>query len=105
MMAVVNIGAILEYGRADAVLRRVAGIAKENVPNASTSPVMTNGADKVKLMVARKLEASSTDDKRMDVDDDDALAGSVGVQLSPAMSDALPSLWRCICSSRKQQRS
>ncbi|KAI0928296.1 hypothetical protein AcW2_004349 [Taiwanofungus camphoratus] len=70
MMAVVNIGAVLEYGRPNAVLKRVAGVGGRDMGSFSVgvSPSMGNGAgSRVKLM-AKKPES---DEKKMDVDDED----------------------------------
>lgn len=80
MMAVINIGSMLEYGRSTAVLRRVAGTTgRETIPGTSASPIMSNGTNKVKLMAKR----ADADDKKMDVDDD-----GVNGTSSPAMADA-----------------
>lgn len=88
MMAVSNIGAILEYGRGNAVLRRVAGIG------GNASPVPGHGtAAKVKLMTAKKPES---DEKQMDVDDDEDTSGArtekvVNFHNSPSLSEAATS--------------
>lgn len=77
MMAIINIGSMLEYGRSTAVLRRVAGTTgRETIPGTSASPIMSNGTNKVKLMAKR----ADVDDKKMDVD--------VSGTSSPAMADA-----------------
>ena len=88
MMAVVNLGALLEYGKPTAVLRRVSGIGgRDPVPGpppSSTGPPTANGnAAKVKLMAKR----SEGDDRRMEVDDEDG--GDVPEhQASPSMNHA-----------------
>lgn len=91
-MAVINISSILEYGRSNAVLRRVSGVQTNA---AGVSPVLTNGAGKVKLMTSRKADA---DDKGMDVDDDNerdvdhhAVHGAhpMAMHLSPAIPEAV----------------
>ncbi|KAL4251674.1 hypothetical protein ABKN59_003762 [Abortiporus biennis] len=94
MMAIINIGAILEFGRPTAVLRRVAGVAtKDGMP--MSSPAIGNGATatgKVKLMMVKKTDG---DDKKMDVDDEEDGGEGIservvtGIQLSPAMAGAI----------------
>lgn len=87
MMAVVNIGAHLDYGRPRGFLRRSGALGQDRNPAAIAA------ASKVKL--ARKAQA----DERMDVDGDDRrrsndvdAPNSQGIQISPALSDAAPSL-------------
>ncbi|KAI9433991.1 hypothetical protein H4582DRAFT_1983834 [Lactarius indigo] len=74
MMAAVNIGALLEYGRPQGFLRRSGVLGQDRNPAAIAA------ATKVKL--AKKAQA----DERMEVD------GVSAIQISPALSDALPSL-------------
>ena len=90
MMAAVNIGALLEYGRPQGFLRRSCGLGQDRNPAAIAV------ANKMKLV--RKAQA----DDRMEVDGDERRRSSdvdpsnpQGVsafQISPALSDALPSL-------------
>ena len=90
MMAAVNIGALLEYGRPQGFLRRSGGLGQERNPAAIAA------ATKVKL--AKKAQA----DDRMEVDGDERRRSSdvdpsnpqgvSAIQFSPALSDALPSL-------------
>lgn len=83
MMAVINIGAILEYGRPDAVLHRIG--SKDSAHSSTASPLMAN-AGKVKLMMARKADA-----ERMDIDDDARAAPSPMLnpaQAAPTMAEA-----------------
>ena len=94
-MAIINLGAVLDYGRPNAVLRRIAGIGgRDGVSaRAGVSPVMANSsAGRVKLM-AKKVD---DDDKKMDVDDEDAAPRKAsrrpdGMELSPALSEAAAS--------------
>ena len=90
MMAAVNIGALLEYGRPHGFLRRSCGLGQDRNPAAIAA------ATKMKLV--RKAQA----DDRMEVDGDERrrssdvdpsnLQGVSTIQISPALSDALPSL-------------
>ena len=81
MMAVVNIGGMLEYGRSTAILRRVSGImGRDTIPGSSASPIL-NG--KVKL--ARRSEA---EDRRMDVDDEDDPTGVNGLRAMAISQDS-----------------
>ncbi|KAI0078154.1 hypothetical protein K474DRAFT_1706708 [Panus rudis PR-1116 ss-1] len=114
MTAVINIGSILEYGRPNAVLRRVSGIDGRDGTGTSASassggggvsasgPGMVNGssagtgagagATKVKLMVSKRNEG---DERKMDVDgevaDSTAAADNAktvidAIQISPALA-------------------
>ncbi|KAI9455599.1 hypothetical protein BJY52DRAFT_638264 [Lactarius psammicola] len=78
MMAAVNIGALLEYGRPQGFLRRSGVLGHDRNPAAIAA------ATKVKL--ARKAQA----DERMEVDGDERSVSAI--QISPALSDAVPSL-------------
>ena len=90
MMAVVNIGALLEFGRPQGFLRRSGALGQDRNPAAIIA------ASKVKL--ARKAQA----DERMEVDGDDRRRSSdvdasnpqgiSAIQISPALSDAASSL-------------
>ena len=90
MMAIINIGAVLEYGRSTAVLRRVSGImSRDVIPGSTASPIMTNGTGKVKLISKR----TDGDDKKMEVDEEEAshitgLRAMVISQPSPITSEA-----------------
>ena len=94
MMAVINLGSILEYGRPTAVLRQISGIEGRTGPG--VNPPITNPAmaAKVKVMVARRLDG---DDKKMDVDGDVDGNGERGASvngnnapLSPVLSETTP---------------
>lgn len=92
MMAVVNLGAVLEYGRPNAVLRRISGIGgrEAHIGKASVSPIVANAAaGRVKLM-AKKAE---DDEKRMDIDDEDVPPEALCAhhKSSPMLSDTIPS--------------
>lgn len=69
MMALINIGALLEYGRPTAVLRRVAGIETRGT-GASLSPTLPTGATagRIKVLMAKRLDG---DTSKMDIDDED----------------------------------
>ena len=88
MMAIINLGSILEYGRPNAVLRQVSGIeGRTGPPITITNPAM---AAKVKLMVAKKLDG---DEKKMDVDGEregEHKEPADGTPLSPVMSEITP---------------
>ncbi|KIP06005.1 hypothetical protein PHLGIDRAFT_73330 [Phlebiopsis gigantea 11061_1 CR5-6] len=88
MMAVINIGAMLEYGRSTAVLRRVSGVmSRDTIPGSTASPIMTNGGGKVKLMSKR---TDGSDDKRMEVDDDGDDASHISGLRAMAISQPAP---------------
>ena len=92
MMGVINIGAIFEYGRPGAVLRRVGG--KE------AGSGVTNEVAAMKVMMAKKVLSGgntvvpANDEETMDVDDPrrspvvHASLLSGGQQISPAVSEA-----------------
>ncbi|OCH95657.1 hypothetical protein OBBRIDRAFT_767535 [Obba rivulosa] len=82
MMAIVNIGAILEYGRSTAALRRVAGLMDASAPNGAAA-----AAAKIKLMAKKPL----ADDKKMDVDEQEGDAEGA--------DDAKPSATRATASN------
>ncbi|KAG1891533.1 hypothetical protein F4604DRAFT_1706903 [Suillus subluteus] len=77
MMAVVNIGAVFEYGRPSGVLRKIGGVGARDT-----------GAGGPAVKVAKKCQAAPAfrdedgEEKRMDVDDEGA------PQTSPVPSDA-----------------
>jgi protein SMG6 len=81
MMAVINIGALLEYGRPQGVLRRTGVLGPQD-----RTPIVVPAAGKVKL--ARKPQA----DERMDVDGDEHKRSSdveaPNPRISPVLSDA-----------------
>ncbi|GJE97087.1 hypothetical protein PsYK624_132970 [Phanerochaete sordida] len=81
MMAIVNIGALLEYGRPTAILRRVSGVtSRENIPGSSPSPIL-NG----KVKMARRPEP---EEKTMDVDDEDDPTGANGLRAMAISQDS-----------------
>ena len=74
MMAIINLGAVLDYGRPNAVLRRIAGIGgRDGVSaRAGVSPVMaTSSAGRVKLM------AKKADEDEEEVDESQVGVGSI----------------------------
>ncbi|KAI8998858.1 hypothetical protein BD414DRAFT_476257 [Trametes punicea] len=70
MMALINIGSLLEYGRPTAVLRRVAGIETRMPGAPGASPVLANGATagKIKVLMAKRLDG---DHSKMEIDEED----------------------------------
>ncbi|PCH38362.1 hypothetical protein WOLCODRAFT_115327 [Wolfiporia cocos MD-104 SS10] len=82
MMAVANLGAVLEFGRENAVLRGIS--ARDAAFRAGVRPA---DAGRVKLMAKR----ADDDDKKMDVDGDDAAPDArrfAAMQVSPVLSPA-----------------
>ncbi|KAF8448043.1 hypothetical protein L210DRAFT_3441767 [Boletus edulis BED1] len=80
MMAVTNIGALLEYSRPGGVLRRAGGAGTRDAT--STIPF--------RVFTKRNVPAQPEEDpeeKRMDVDDDAAKPESLKTQTSPVLSD------------------
>ncbi|KAF8841181.1 hypothetical protein BDN67DRAFT_928908 [Paxillus ammoniavirescens] len=84
MMAVINIGAVMEYGRPSSVLRKIGGATlRDGAPAAPIRVV-------AKRSTAVHLEETG-EEKRMDVDDDSVKPGLSQAQISPALSEgALP---------------
>jgi protein SMG6 len=78
MMGMINIGAVLEYGRASSIVRRAGGFG--GGPNA--------GSAGVKVMVKRATTIAEDEEMKMDVDDSADLKLAVAVQASPATSEA-----------------
>jgi protein SMG6 len=81
MMAVINVGAVFEYGRPGGVLRRVGG--KEGGGVAVEAAAM-------KVMMAKKMMTSGGgEDEKMDVDERPQVRQTNGTnQISPAASEA-----------------
>ncbi|KZT26039.1 hypothetical protein NEOLEDRAFT_1155924 [Neolentinus lepideus HHB14362 ss-1] len=79
MMAVINIGSILEYGRPGGVLR------KTDVLGLGIGASTTGGSSAAKVKLAKKPEDDG--DRRMDVDDD-----GEAMVTSPALSEAAASV-------------
>ncbi|EJF65625.1 hypothetical protein DICSQDRAFT_77263 [Dichomitus squalens LYAD-421 SS1] len=81
MMALINIGSLLEYGRQTAVLRRVSGIETRSVGGPSLSPTLPTGvtAGRIKVLMAKRLDG---DTSRMDIDDEDG-EGRQGASETP----------------------
>lgn len=78
MMAVINLGAILEYGWASGVIRRAGGLGTREGSNL--------GSTAVKVIVKRAT--TILEDDKMDVDDTDNHKLSTGaIQASPATSE------------------
>ena len=82
MMALVNIGSLLEYGRPTAVLRRIAGIETRALGGPGTSPTLPTGAaaGRMKVLMAKRLDG---DMSKMDIDDDAAAAGEPPLTPAP----------------------
>ncbi|KAJ7219067.1 hypothetical protein GGX14DRAFT_589783 [Mycena pura] len=74
MMAIVNICAVLEYGKPAGVLKKAGGVGTRDV----------SGASAVAMRVMAKRAHADDDKNKMDVDDDSMQ------QTSPAMSEAEP---------------
>ena len=83
MMALVNIGALLEYGRPTAVLRRVSGIETRSPGGASMSPTLPTGAaaGRIKVLMAKRLDG---DTSKMDIDDEELPDKSAASAESPS---------------------
>ena len=81
MMALVNIGSLLEYGRPTAVLQRIAGIETRTSGGPGMSPTLPTGtaAGRIKVLMVKRLDG---DMSKMDIDNDAAAAGEP--PLSPA---------------------
>lgn len=77
MMAVVNIGAVLEYGRPSGVLRKIGGIGARDTGAGGPAVKVAK-----KCQVAPAFRDEDSEEKRMDVDDE------ATSQASPALSDA-----------------
>ncbi|CAL1704092.1 unnamed protein product [Somion occarium] len=84
MMAIVNLGALLEFGKPTAVLRRVSGVGgRDTMPGVPPPSSPANGvAGKVKLMAKR----GEGEEKKMDVDDETGRAAAS--QTSPLLANA-----------------
>ena len=85
MMAVTNIGAVLEYGRPGGVLRRMGGTGSRD--SGSTAPFRVFA----KRSVAFQPE-DDAEEKRMDVDDDGLKSDPFQAQTSPMLPDSPLSL-------------
>ena len=83
MMALVNIGALLEYGRPTAVLRRVSGIETRSAGGASMRPTLPTGAaaGRIKVLMAKRLDG---DTSKMEVDDEELPDKSAASAESPS---------------------
>lgn len=70
MMALVNVCALLEYGRPTAVLRRVSGIETRSLGGPNFSPTLPTGATagRIKVLMAKRLDG---DNSKMDVDEEE----------------------------------
>ena len=90
MMGVINVGAIFEYGRPGAVLRRAGGKEVGGVGFGVTTEAAT-----IKVMVAKKMlsggsSVGAADEEKMDVDELRVVRpplSSGGQQISPAASE------------------
>ena len=80
MMGIINLGAILEYGRASGVIRRSGGLGTREGPNI--------GGAVVRVVMKKPTAIVQDDNTRMDIDgvDDSKLSGRI--QTSPATSEA-----------------
>ncbi|KAG6333998.1 hypothetical protein ID866_5081 [Astraeus odoratus] len=85
MMAVVNIGAIMEYGRPGGVLRKIGGVGatREGL-----------GAAPVRVVAKRSPPEDDREERQMDVDSDSPKISSGQAHVSPPLSDVdlLPEL-------------
>ncbi|KAH9946315.1 uncharacterized protein BXZ73DRAFT_86461 [Epithele typhae] len=83
MMALVNVSALLEYGRATAVLHRVSGI--ESRGN-NASPTLPTGAaaGRIKVLMAKRLDGD------MDVDDEEAPSVASATAAAASSEPELP---------------
>ena len=87
MMALINIGSLLEYGRPTAVLRRIAGIETRTPGGPGLSPTLPSGvtAGKIKVLMAKRLDGDSS---KMEIDDDDVdIDKSAGDAASPVSQE------------------
>ena len=91
MMALVNIGSLLEYGRPTAVLRRVAGIETRSTGGPNLSPTLPTGAaaGRIKVLMAKRLDG---DPSKMDVDSEDIVVDKVPAAEAPSPSSHEPEL-------------
>jgi hypothetical protein len=80
MMGVVNLGAVLEYGRASSVVRRAGGFGMKEGTNL--------GSTGVKVVVKRATTIIEDEETKMDIDDGSDLRLAAAVQPSPATSEA-----------------
>jgi hypothetical protein len=80
MMGAINLGAVLEYGRASSVIRRAGGFGgvKEG----------TNVSAGIKVMVKKGTTILEDEETNMDIDDGTDLKLAGAVQASPATSEA-----------------
>ena len=82
MMAVVNIGAIMEYGRPSGVLRKVGGLGATREGS---------GVSPVRVVAKRSpviYHEDVREDRQMDVDDESPRVPLAPAHVSPALSDA-----------------
>lgn len=85
MMAITNIGAVMEYGRSSSVLRKTGGMGSRDA--ASTAPLRVFA--KRTAVVQPEEDA---EEKRMDVDDDGSKSDTFQSQTSPTLPDSPLSL-------------
>ena len=81
MMGIVNLGAVLEYGRASSVVRRAGGFG--GVKDGTN----VGGGSGVKVMVKRATTIAEDEETKMDTDDSADLKPVAAVQASPATSE------------------
>ncbi|KAF9232140.1 hypothetical protein BU15DRAFT_81571 [Melanogaster broomeanus] len=80
MMAVINIAAVMEYGRPGGVLRKIGGAGTRDGPLAAPVRVVAKRSPAIQHEV-------DEEEKRMDVDDDGAKPDPPQAQTSPASSE------------------
>ena len=84
MMALVNIGSLIEYGRPTTVLRRIAGIETRTSGGPGLSPTLPTdaAARHIRVLMAKRFHGNMS---KTDIDDDAAAAGEP--PLSPASQE------------------
>lgn len=84
MMAVVNIGSVLEYGRPNGVLRKIGGVGARDTGAGGPAVKVAK-----KCQIALALRDEDGEDKRMDVDEEGALPTSPDIS-DTNMPEELP---------------
>jgi protein SMG6 len=81
MMGVINLGAVLEYGRASSVIRRMGGFG-------GVKDGTNLGSAGVRVVVKRATTIAEDEKTKMDVDDGSDLKLTGAIQASPATFEA-----------------
>ena len=79
MLGIVNLGAVLEYGRASSVIRRSGGLGTRESSNL--------GGAGVRVVVKKSTTIIEDEDTKMDIDSNDNSKLSGRIQTSPATSE------------------